>query len=431
MSFSFESADLQSYHVISTETQDRSLPKLNGTVHNIWRRANFVLGMTRKEQKAFRRNGFQNFPVDKTLHTEMYERMRPGLSLATSMLNHSRDFFITFINSNNQRKENGKLQFKVARTGKHMVLDGMYKKSNANKAAHEAALDIMMDDFSDSTCFFIPTKRESEGCWGLTDLSYGKKYDQNYLSFELDFIFYNFFSTSQFEKAKLEERRCFYLMLAITCVHELTHALWYKHTMPVWEDERQGKRFKEFAVAEPFYAEQDPFAELGHAWENFMFAGIISPLQPESSEDLNLSISHGGGWAPWGEMLEPMGGENWPLQYAVAAEAISRLVEERAWEEHTRRAARRNCGLPLQIALTPLRILTDHVIGSEAEERIFLDWVRSARKGTGGRAGSPRSPLSPLSQQGRRPSWMKSPNSSSSEDGSGRSPNSSAVGRCP
>lgn len=206
---------------------------------------------------------------ESSIEDELYDRMRPGLVLATKLLEQTGEFFdrIVFgniVSSWGQRFCAPANELKAEFRGKFPDL-------------HESLYNVQFCMGSD----------------GGSDLVYGNTHHGRFPHFEvsqgnsrvtcvvqLSPRFRSFFMDPDYETFDLELKQRILFTLAVTIVHELAH-VWYR--LRGFEFYRQGKiELHAENTVSPFYTQSQATAELGEAWEmeTFKYSLQLDEDQP-------------------------------------------------------------------------------------------------------------------------------------------------------
>ena len=363
MSTGYRLSDLRAYG-ISPNPAGRSRPELatNGTVHSFWRQENFRLGTVEDDALTLPSNSSPQRDRRGMVPGDIYRRMLPALQLATSMLQVCSPFF--------QKILYAEIGDTVDADGSEIIIfDPDYAPSPSE--AREYYDDLVEID----RYYRIFTGVSSTILHGYGDTRVLTDATGQIVSC-LAAEFFQSFESPGYELLTAEALYSMWFMLAVTCVHQLAHTVLEGRDLA---DSVGRARRGEAKAPEPRFEESDPEAELGHAFEHYLFGGRLG----FSGLPADLSGGLGVIWKPW----EP---KEWTSEadacfleheadiWMVTSRSIRRMFDHSTW------VSARIARSLIFFELTPLRAMTTSIdeVPRNVFDQLYHTRLRSVRSNT-------------------------------------------------
>jgi hypothetical protein len=223
--------------------------------------------------------------IERPLSPLMYSRIRPALIRAGQLLALSEKFFarITFA----ERKFFPDMHIRFLRSFFDPAYDGPIH------AKEWKEFDKLLSNLPDQIrIVFSPFRRESN-----PNTPKGKRDPHGLaqrVSLHRQIIFlssnyYHYFCHPDFETFEQKQVEIVLMTLAVTIVHELCHCFWF---IRMSKETREGTYHRFDTWKEPYWRVEDPEREVGRAWEDWFFGGVVEmgyplfPLDDLPSEEM-------------------------------------------------------------------------------------------------------------------------------------------------
>ena len=207
------------------------------------------------------------------MSNDMYERIRPALQLATIFLQIAKPFFIKVMWADLEDFPTGHYRSRSRSpspsTGPQ-VLDENFMPSSEDLADY----DFILDGIANYYRIFTGGSGDAWGGYGVTHLVNDLEHP---VIMGLASEHFQVFESPRYESMTPEALRSAWFMLALTCVHELAHAVFMDRQIDEDDDEMKdvGEWQGRGKCPEPFYSPTDPEIELGAAVEHYLFGGSV------------------------------------------------------------------------------------------------------------------------------------------------------------
>lgn len=264
---------------------------------------------------------------------DFYQRIRPALVLATRFIEHSRKFLDIIWGSDIGSRElpNGRTDF--------------FFKKNLQDEVKWAGMwnDGVLDQISNFQIFLghAPADQPENGShayihYGTHPQTQAKKIRTAALHLSKEFTI--FFEHPQYHEWPQQKKDRILFLLAVTIAHETMHLCWRFRWM-TRIDQNEGH-----LEAEPSHHKDNPATELGCAWEEWAFGGLIETqsleppgnkdsekddIRPGKDEDYTLVAEIGA--MPWRDLLprEDYGNESRFLP--IDADLLAAMFDPDIW----------------------------------------------------------------------------------------------------
>lgn len=216
---------------------------------------------------------------------DFYRRIRPALVLATRFIGHSRAFFDTIWGS--------EIDFTELPNGNEHVF--LLENSKNKEKFADMWNDKVLDEISNFQIFLghAPADEPENGShayihYGTHPQMQAKRIRTAALHLSQDFT--TFFEHPQYHEWPQQKKDRILFLLAVTIAHETMHLCWRFRWMTRIDDEPRHRE------EEPCHHKDDPERELGYAWEEWAFGGLIftTSLEPPNDTHGEMDDDHQG-----------------------------------------------------------------------------------------------------------------------------------------
>lgn len=259
----------------------------------------------------------------------IYEQLVPGLRLATMFLTQPvcAQFWATV--AKGERKLDHEMTVKMNRSCWRISKDVPVTQKSAIEIFEyiKSLNNAQMLHFTFAKALELPQKGP---CWAITkhvhdykaEISKGLRFQitRSHIRLHTD-LYTGANKLSQLRFPDQAQKLRFNLLVAIHIVHETAHALNLAHhrnrkSDPDWYSENLG---------EPFLLDH-PDAELGNCWEQYVFGGLIKPINNR------IDCSHGLSIYTWPVGMEHFDTERMIL-YSISMDYIESLQQMKTWQQ--------------------------------------------------------------------------------------------------
>jgi hypothetical protein len=224
---------------------------------------------------------------------------------------------------------------------------------------HSQLLDANLENIAENYRIFVDMKGPMVDTYGATYFVGDRSWP---LMGELAQAFFYPLLSPYWDTSSAPAMRSNYFLLAVTCVHEIAHALFDWRSMEEnWIRADLGLS----SVREPLDTLTDPLPELGWALEKWLYGGIS-----EFNGDIFPVAALGLSWSPWNsdvdKELNIILGESYVQYRALSASSLAKLFDTTTWS-----GARSE---PVNIGLTTMRAM---MVNLEEESHVEPDYDRT------------------------------------------------------
>lgn len=342
MEFAFKFEDLED-HYVDGEQAFPGISNLDNDVHPLFKMENFRLASAEDETNLLKDKDPTFDTSAGRMDKKIYERILPGLRLATLLLAHSGPFFSQVLHGDLEAR-----QVKRIRT-RDEVEDWTFQWVNVIEEVRfsQTLIATQRESFAqhvaENALFYFDSALEDH--WGSTRVSYQERCRY---TIAIGKKLIRLFCEGIWHQTPAQTRRYMNFQLATTIIHELAHVAWYSR----WWNERllDDTQYTEEAIC----SHDEEQVELGQSWENWFFKGSLCPIN--CFDVLKPPRWEGYTWAPFTK--DYLNGES--ISYpdaaygctAVASWSINRFFQKERWEKHTDKSE------PFTIELTPVNSLS-------------------------------------------------------------------------
>lgn len=353
MEYAYDSEELADNLVCG---EPRAKSDLDNQIHPMWGYDNFRVGNIEEEVRMLKMNDGAWELNTSLLDRKIYERMGPGLRLASLLLKHSGPFFFQLMYGSTQSPEIRRLQ-------PHGAVDDWKIRwtdvvSDPHHPPHLVAtqLNAFTEHVAENSLIYIPNDDSVRDAWGETRTTLD---DRCRYTIGIGSVLTKVICQPQWHKMTAQSRRYYNFQLAVTLVHELAHVAWRCRN---WDDllEDPSLEFQEVVLSP-----KEEQVELGQSWENWFFGGELHPIDTfeEPPRWLGFTFSSftidSGNEESVAYQDSTFGGN------AVPASCINQFFQKKRWEAHA------DGSEPFSIQMTPLTSLTSDQWGDDIDETFF------------------------------------------------------------
>ncbi|KAF7511776.1 hypothetical protein GJ744_003507 [Endocarpon pusillum] len=326
MQYAYHQEDLEANLVLG-EPGYQGICNLDNDIHPIWRRENFRVGDIEEEARLLLKNDASWDRDTLPLEQKIYQRIEPGLRLASLLLQQSGPFF-------------------------SQVLYGMLQPGRVRRLHPLGEVEqwrIRWVDVLENSLTYLSSDSSVDCPWGetRTQLKERSRYAVGIGPSLAQVIL-----QPQWHKCSAQTRRYYNFQLATTLVHELAHVAWICRCWDDYLEDPDTAREDEEAILSP----SEEQMELGQSWENWFFGCELRPIE---TEDTTPPKWLGYACAPFTQDSgNPLSIQNRNSRYgatAIPAQYINQFLQKERWAAHM------DGDQPFSIHLTPLNSLSNDV----------------------------------------------------------------------
>ena len=264
---------------------------------------------------------------DLPVSSEIYDRLRPTLELATKWVIASEPFFTKVLFAE---------QHYDPVCEEVRWLDPSYQTSSSDSQTYLELLPFFQERVTICLGRLQDKKTRERWCctYGVTCMQYYK--GAFMISIQMHEAFLEFFSRKDWDTIDEKLKRRVWFLFAVTMLHEIAHAMMYlRMIMP-----RAGFRLP--VIKELLYETGDWERELGKAWEQWMFGGLVGTRLPRGTnfKDKALSVSYLSyikdfGIVNWKDFLLFEDGQAVDEGKAIGDDVLEKLFGNGVWDKAT------------------------------------------------------------------------------------------------
>ena len=345
MEYAYHFDDLEVNHVLG-ELGYPGICNLDNAIHPMWRRERFRVGSIRKQVRMLKINDGSWDRSTFLPDQRIYQRMEPGLRLASLLLEQSGPFFSRLMYGQLQTPPIKKLhprggpdEWRIRSV--NVVGDPRYPPQVV-----AAQLKAFAEHVAENSLIYIPNDIAITEAWGELHTTFQERCRY---AIGIGSILSDVICQPQWHRISAQTRRYYNFQLAATLVHELAHVAWRCRR---WDDLLQDPGAEpEEAVLSP----SEEQIELGQSWEKWFFGGELCPIDTFEVPARWLGFS----FSPFTidtENQESMAYKDCrSVNHAIPAFCINQFFQKERW------AAHKDGSDPFSIRLTPLNSLTNEI----------------------------------------------------------------------
>jgi hypothetical protein len=346
MEYAYDSQDLDA-NLVTGEPGYPGICNVDNDIHPMWRIEKFRVGNINEEVRMLRSNDDSWDRSTPLLDPKLYERMLPGLRLASLLLGQSGSFFSQLLRGRRNAFHVRRLQ----PMGDYD--DWRIRPLDVIGDPHEppyvvaAELEAFANHVADKWLIYIPGEDSSvTGAWGETQTTFNERCRY---AVGLGSVLTDVMCEPQWQKQSAQSRRYYNFQLAITLVQELAHVVWRARR---WDELLHDPECEsEDAILSP----NEEQVELGQAWENWCFGGELRLI--ETYEEPARWFGYA--FCPFSIDSGYQRSVGYPdtrfSTHAIPAFCIYQFFQKERWAAHW------DGSLPFTIQQTPLTSLTTEV----------------------------------------------------------------------
>lgn len=348
MQYAYHPEDLEANLVLG-EPGYQGICNLDNDIHPIWRRENFRVGDIEEEITLLGTNDPSWDRNALPLEPNIYQRIKPGLRLASLFLQQSGPFFSHVLYGTLQPRQVRRLHpFGEVDQWRNRWVD-VIGKPHFSKQEIAAQLNTFADHVAENSLTYLSTHGSDDCPWGqtLTQLNERCRYSVGIGLFLAQVI-----CQPQWHTCSAQTRRYHNFQLATTLIHELAHVAWICRCWDDFLEDPETVRDNAEAILSP----DEEQMELGQSWENWFFGCELRPIE---TDDTTPSTWLGYACAPFTQDSANPGS----IQYrnsrygatAIPARCINQFFQKEQWAAHV------DGDEPFSVDLTPLNSLSNEI----------------------------------------------------------------------
>jgi hypothetical protein len=339
MEFAFNFEDL-GRHFVMEDADFSGISNLDNDVHPLFKRDHFRLASLEHESKLLLKND-PTFDVSaQRLNEEIYQRILPGLRLATLFFEHSGPFFSQVLQGELEPRKVKRLNIWGEVENWTVQWVNVIEEVRFSQTLIAMQRDYFAQHLAENTLFYFDDALEDH--WAEARPSYRERCRY---TIGMGKNISRLFCEAPWHQTKAQTRCFMNFQLATTLIHELAHVAWYYR----WWDYRLLRHpdHKEEAIC----SHDEVQIELGQSWETWFFKGCLRPMTLEHPPRWV-----GYTWAPFTRDCENTEAVTYPdtthACSAVPAYSINQFFQKERWESHTDQSQ------PFTLDFTPLSSLS-------------------------------------------------------------------------
>ncbi len=372
MEYAYNSEDLEANLVLG-ESSYRGICNLDNDIHPMWNWERFRAGNAQDEVRMLKRNSIAWDRSTTRLDKRTYQRMEPGLRLASLFLEHSGPFFSQLLH--------GQLQFPELRRLQPYGPLEEWRVRSVNVVGNPHNLEPLFgtqlkkfaDHVAETSLIYVPSNNTVGDAWAENRTTLD---DRCRYAIALGSVFTDVICQPQWHKISAQSRRYYNFQLAVTLVHELAHVAWrYRR----WDDILLTPSTEhEEAVLSP----DEEQIELGQSWEIWFFGGELRPIDTDEEPPRWLGFA----FCPF--TIDSGNEESIAYRdcrfggHAITALCINRFFQKQRWEAHI------DGSVPFAIDLTTVSSLTSYPWDADIDDGFLFRMTLNNENQT-----DPRPPL--------------------------------------
>lgn len=319
---------------------------LDNDIHPLWRHSNFRVGDIAEQVRLLETNDSSWDRSTLPLDQRIYQRMEPGLRLATLLLEQSGPFFSQLMH--------GQLQSRQIRKIEPLgdVKDWRIRWTNVVENPHfpshviAGQLRTFADHVTENSLIYFPIDKTGTGAWADTRATFKDRCRCRY-AIGIGSLLADVICQPQWHRTSAQGRRYYNFQLALTLVHELAHVAWRcrRYNDIIQDPDTENDEVLLWPNEEQI--------ELGQSWEYWFFGGELQAIDTFERPPRWLGFG-------FGPFTIDSGNErsiDYPDcrlgTYAIPAVCINQFFQKQRWADHT------NGSASFQIRLTPSNSLTN------------------------------------------------------------------------
>jgi hypothetical protein len=340
MEFAFDFDELGK-QCVHGEAGYPGISNLDNDVHPMFKIEKFRIASAKRERELVDKNDPMFDTSAERMDQNIYERILPGLRLATLFLEHSGAFFSQVLQGELEPRQVKRIIPGSDGGDWRFLWINVIEELPRSQYFHALLLNLWTKHVAENILFYFD--REHKDDWADSHASYQERCRY---TIAIGRSLQQYFCEALWHQTKAQTRRYMNFQLAATLIHELAHVAWYYRW---WDD-----RLRDFSehTEEGICSHDEEQVELGQSWENWFFKGNFRPLEIT----VNPPLWAGYTWAPFTRDCENSDSISYPDATcggaAVSAYSINQFFQKNRWEKHTDKSE------PFTIDLTPLNSLT-------------------------------------------------------------------------
>ena len=346
MQYAYHREDLEANLVLG-EPGYQGICNLDNDIHPIWRRENFRVGDIAEEGRLLKTKDVSWDRYTLPLDPKIYQRIEPGLRLASLLLEQSGPFFSHVLYGMLQPRQVRRLHpLGEVDQWRNRWVD-VIGKPHYPKQVVAAQLNRFAEHVAENSLTYLSSHSSVDCSWGETRTQLDERCRY---AVGIGLLLAKVICQPQWHRISAQARRYYNFQLAATLVHELAHVAWICRCWDDFLEDPDTARENEEAILSP----NEEQMELGYSWENWFFGCELRPIE---TEDTTPPKWLGYACAPFTQDSGNPGSiQNRNSRYgatAVPAQCINQFFQKERWAAHI------DGDEPFSIHLTPLNSLSN------------------------------------------------------------------------
>ncbi|ERF76888.1 hypothetical protein EPUS_02599 [Endocarpon pusillum Z07020] len=275
MQYAHHQEDLEANLVVG-EPGYEGICNLDNDIHPIWRRENFRVADIADEARLLRKNHALWDRYTLPLEPKIYQRIEPGLRLASLLLQQSAPFFSQVLYGTLQPRRVRRLHpLGEVDQWRYRWVD-VIGKPHFSKQEIAAQLNRFAEHVAEKSLIYLSSHTSLDNAWGETRTQLNER---NRYAVGIGLSLGKVICQPQWNKCSAQTRRYYNFQLATTLVHELAHVAWICRCWDDFLEDPELVREDEEAIFSPSEVQM----ELGQSWENWFFGCELRPIEAEDT----------------------------------------------------------------------------------------------------------------------------------------------------
>jgi hypothetical protein len=268
MEYAYCFVDLHANGVLG-ESGYPSVCNLDNAIYPIWRRENFRAGNIEEGVRMLKMGDSSWDESLCLLDQRVYQRMEPGLRLASLLLTQSGPFFSQLIYGQLQIRQVRRLQpLGTPDEWRTRVVNILRNPRHSPELIAEE-LEEFADRVAENSLTYFPDDVPGPYAWGEARTTL---HDQCRYAIGIGSSLADVICQPQWHRTNAQSRRYYNFQLAVTLVHELAHVAWrYRPWDELLEE-------PESESDEVIMSPSEEQIELDQSWETWFFGGELRPI---------------------------------------------------------------------------------------------------------------------------------------------------------